>query len=271
MPSMPSSSRNCLFTLDTRVCHCPAPGGTQSHCTSVRSDSGSEDLISVSNSSKGTVDQHMEICVTLQRYSSTDHHWPTAKPLMLEDDADTITFSTASPDTFTSVTCAQCEPALIHKENKVPMLELLILVFSGKCRSSCTVLYCEHRSHYRTSGPHTTPMESVSDWSVWSVTCTSVPCWRSFCRALAVLLLFLLTHGADTSPDVSSPHVSPPSIFSMFLRLCWETHQTLYGMYDVQSWRSWTICATWLCCRYCLMIQGVRRTLKTRLETNQSG
>ncbi len=120
---------------------------------------------------------------------------------MLDDDADTITFSTASADTFTSVTCAQCEPVLIHKENKVPMLELLILVFSGKCRSSCTVLYCEHRSHYRTSGPHTALMESVSDWSVWSVTCTPVACWRSFCRALAVLLLFLLTHGADIIPD----------------------------------------------------------------------
>ncbi len=39
---------------------------------------------------------------------------------MLEDVADSITLSTASPDSFTSVTCAQCEPALFHEENGAP-------------------------------------------------------------------------------------------------------------------------------------------------------
>ncbi len=148
---------------------------------------------------------------------------------MLEDVADTITFSTTSPDTCTSVTCAQCEPALIREENGKPVVDLLILVFSGKCQSCCMILDCEHRSLI------------PSSWSlfmtVWSVTCTPVACWRSFCRTLAVLLLFLLTHGADISPaagllsiygpvHLSSCNGPSPSISSMFLRLCWETHQT---------------------------------------------
>ncbi len=56
--------------------------------------------------------------MTLQRYSSPF--------LMLEDFADSITFSTAPPDSFTSVTCAQCEPALISEENGETVLDLLI-------------------------------------------------------------------------------------------------------------------------------------------------
>ncbi|KAJ8356578.1 hypothetical protein SKAU_G00193720 [Synaphobranchus kaupii] len=74
----------------------------RAHCTSVKSDNGSEDFIPVPN---------------------------------------------ISQDSFTSVTCAQCEPALICEENGAPMANLPILVFSGKCQSSCTVLGCEHRSH----------------------------------------------------------------------------------------------------------------------------
>ncbi|MCI4379179.1 hypothetical protein PGIGA_G00224930 [Pangasianodon gigas] len=34
----------------------------------------------------------------------------------------------------------QCEPALIDEENWVPMADLPVLVFSGKCQLSCTVL-----------------------------------------------------------------------------------------------------------------------------------
>ncbi|KAJ8374091.1 hypothetical protein SKAU_G00046710 [Synaphobranchus kaupii] len=41
----------------------------------------------------------------------------------------------------------ECEPALICEENGAPMADLLILVFSRECQSSCTVLGCEHRSH----------------------------------------------------------------------------------------------------------------------------
>ncbi|XP_059212904.1 adhesion G-protein coupled receptor F1-like [Centropristis striata] len=82
---------------------------------------------------------------------------------MLEDVAGSRTFSTASPD---SVTCAQCDPAFICEEHRVPVANLPILVFSGKCQTSCTMLGCKHKPHLWTWGPHTTLMESVCDrWS----------------------------------------------------------------------------------------------------------
>ncbi|KAI3370166.1 hypothetical protein L3Q82_024451 [Scortum barcoo] len=46
---------------------------------------------------------------------------------------------------------------------RAPVANLPILVFSGKCQTSCTVLGCKHNPHLWTSGPHTTLMESVSD------------------------------------------------------------------------------------------------------------
>lgn len=79
---------------------------------------------------------------------------------MLEDVAGSKTFSTASQD---SVTCAQCEPAFICEEHRAPVVNLPILVFSGKYQTSCLVLGCKHNPHLWTSGPHTTLMESVSD------------------------------------------------------------------------------------------------------------
>ncbi|XP_073326342.1 syntaphilin [Pagrus major] len=78
---------------------------------------------------------------------------------MLEDVAGSRTFSTASPDSVTSVACAQCEPASICEEHRAPVANLPILVFSGKCQTSCTVLGCKHNPHLWTSGPHTTLME----------------------------------------------------------------------------------------------------------------
>ena len=73
--------------------------------------------------------------------------------------------SPRSLQTVTSVTCAQCEPAFICEEHRKPVANLPILVFSGKCQTSCTVLGCKHNPHLWTSGPHTTLMESVSDRS----------------------------------------------------------------------------------------------------------
>ncbi len=58
---------------------------------------------------------------------------------MLNDVTGSITFSTGSPDPFTSVTCAQGEPALICEKHRVPVADLPILVFNGKCQSSSTV------------------------------------------------------------------------------------------------------------------------------------
>lgn len=43
----------------------------------LRSDNHSEDFIPEPNSSQGTVDLDMEVCVTLQWCASPDHHWPT--------------------------------------------------------------------------------------------------------------------------------------------------------------------------------------------------
>ena len=110
----------------------PRPGsGNQWACTSIRSDNLSKDFIPVPNNGQSTVGYDMEVCATRQGYSPPDHHWPTAKPVMLNDVTGSITFTTASPDSFTPVTCAQCEPALICEENGAPMADLPVLLFSG--------------------------------------------------------------------------------------------------------------------------------------------
>ncbi len=59
----------------------------------------------------------------------------------------TSLFSTASPDPFTSVTCAQGELALICEKHRAPVEDLPILAFNGKCQSSSTVPGSEHRAH----------------------------------------------------------------------------------------------------------------------------
>ncbi|XP_073327814.1 prostaglandin D2 receptor 2-like [Pagrus major] len=72
----------------------------------------------------------------------------TDPPPNRQDDVTGSKMSTmASPDSFMPVTCAQCEPALIWEENRVPMAEMPVLVFSLECQLSCMVLDCEHRSH----------------------------------------------------------------------------------------------------------------------------
>ncbi len=73
----------------------------------------------------------------------------------------------------------------------------------------------------------------------WSETFTPVTWWRSFCRTLAVLILFLLHKGADTGPSdglrtfhgpvqLSLSNCLSPEISSMLLKLCWETQQTFW-------------------------------------------
>ncbi|KAI3361633.1 hypothetical protein L3Q82_002003 [Scortum barcoo] len=122
-------------------------------------------LISVPNGSQATSGEHMEGCAfrppkEMPPHTITD---PLPNQVMLEDVAGSRTFSTASPDSVTSVTCAQCEPAFICEEHRAPVANLPILVFSGKCQTSCTVLGCKHNPHLWTSGPRTTFMKSVSD------------------------------------------------------------------------------------------------------------
>ncbi|KAI4902945.1 hypothetical protein NFI96_005135 [Prochilodus magdalenae] len=104
----------------------------RTHCSSVGSDNGSEDYTLIHNSSQGAVVQPGQ-CVLpgiyLPRPSLT-----TTKPVMLNDVGSGITFSTASPEPVTSVTCAQVKPALICEKHKSPVADLPILVFCGKCQ-----------------------------------------------------------------------------------------------------------------------------------------
>ena len=72
----------------------------------------------------------MEVYATLQGYATPDHHWPTAKLVMLGDVTGSITFTTVSPGSFMPVTCAQCEPSLIGQENGAPMSELPMLALA---------------------------------------------------------------------------------------------------------------------------------------------
>ncbi|MEQ2192739.1 hypothetical protein XENOCAPTIV_016495 [Xenoophorus captivus] len=105
---------------------------------------------------------------------------------MLKDVAGSRSLSTVSPDSVTSVRCAQCEPAFISEELRAPVANLPILVFSGKCQASCTVLGCEHNPHLWMSGPHTILMESVS---VCADTCTfvgSVSCYHK-CEGTTII------------------------------------------------------------------------------------
>ena len=143
---------------------------------------------------------------------------------------------------------------IIQHDHHWPMANLQILVFSGKCQWSCTVLGCEHRSHYRMSNPHATLIESVL--AVWSETCTQVTRRRSFCRHLAVFLVFFLAQRrryqscrwvvAFLQPD---PGVL---VYWPISRYLLHTLETVLGdtanlltmaRMDVPSWRSWATCA----------------------------
>ncbi|TWW76596.1 hypothetical protein D4764_13G0012580 [Takifugu flavidus] len=50
-------------------------------------------------------------------------------------------------NSFTSITGAQGEPALVCEKYRAPVADLPILVFLSKCQSSSTVLGSEHRAH----------------------------------------------------------------------------------------------------------------------------
>ncbi|KAI4903608.1 hypothetical protein NFI96_030500 [Prochilodus magdalenae] len=81
-----------------------------------------------------------------------------------------------------------CEPAFICEEHRAPVANLSILVFSGKCQASCTVLGCEHNPHLWTPGPHTILMESVSN---------------RLCRHMHICgLLEVILQGSGSAPPV---------------------------------------------------------------------
>lgn len=64
------------------------------HC--MCSDNGSKDSIPIPDSSPGAVIWPVEVCASFHGFSSSDHHWPTTKPLIM--------FSTTSSDL--SAACA---------------------------------------------------------------------------------------------------------------------------------------------------------------------
>ena len=101
------------------------PGGTQGPLHQHKVWHCSEDFSAIPNSSQSTVGFDMEICATLQRYSSPDHRCPTAKPI-LQDDVTGNIMTTRSP----RHSHVHCEPALICVENVTPMADLPILEFS---------------------------------------------------------------------------------------------------------------------------------------------
>lgn len=93
--SMASSSRKCLGS----VLHREEP---MAHCTKVRSDNCSEELILAPNNS----------------------HWPLA-----------MTRRSVPSKSFTSVTCAQWKPPLICGEDVVLVIDLQVQIFSHEGQS----------------------------------------------------------------------------------------------------------------------------------------
>lgn len=83
-----------------------------------------------------------------------------------------------------SVTCAELEPSLIREECRVPVVNLPILMFSGKCQSSCTMLGCKHRPHEWMSGPHTLL------WSLFHVSSRNMP---PFIGVVLVILVIIIS------------------------------------------------------------------------------
>lgn len=80
--------------LDLSTCPGPVRPGNALHqeelwAYSVWSDNCSEDFITVPHSTQGTIGHDMEVYVAFQRCASPDHHWPTNKPVMLDNVTDT--------------------------------------------------------------------------------------------------------------------------------------------------------------------------------------
>lgn len=166
----------------------------------------------------------MDVCANLQGYSSADHHWPTAKPVMLDDAADSITFPTASADSFTSATCAHCEPCS-H------LWRYLTCRFWCSLANASWAAWCKAVSTSLTLGCQAL-MESVSDTS------RPVVYWRSFSKALAVFFLFLLTQRSGCR----CPSTTPSSSLHVMANLLYALENVLLVHMDVPSWRNWT---TW--------------------------
>lgn len=73
----------------------------------------------------------MEVSATLQGYASPDHHRPITKQFLLDDVTGIMTFTKASHDPFTPVTCVLCKPALICEKNSTPITDMSILLLAN--------------------------------------------------------------------------------------------------------------------------------------------
>lgn len=101
---------------------------------------------------------------------------------MLDNAGGSRAFSAASSDSVTSVTCAQCEPALVGEESTAPQANL---AFSGKCQSGCVEQGMKHVHEYPAGGP----FEGLKHSSSCSSSCSSCP--RDQIAVLQASLLLL--------------------------------------------------------------------------------
>ena len=142
--------------------------------------------------------------------------------------------------------------ALICEENERQWLTCKFLVNANRAARCWAVSTGPTRER-----PALKPPSWTLFLTVWSETCTPVACWRSFCRALAVLFLFL--KGADTDPATAlMPFSCPvqlslcnsrfPGIYSMLLRLCCETiDELMIIIVKIFSVRDLSIMTSWKC------------------------
>lgn len=62
-----------------------------------------------------------------------------------------------------------------------------------------------------------------------------------------------------------------PDNTSTLLRLCWGREQIFMWW---QVWRSWTMCPTWMCCRYCLSSEkntSYRKVIQVGYRESRAG
>lgn len=187
---------------------------------------------------------------------------------MLDGTAGSISVTMMSPDSFTSVTCARNEPALICEDNRMPMVGLLALMLSGKWQSRCMMLVCEHRYH-----PHATPIEPDYDSLIRNI--HEYPSGGHFVVLLLQCSSCSSIHiGLNVIPTVGlMPYNGPipsPGISSTLLRLCWEAQQTFLQQ---QIWMyhagraGWAAQPEWAASRCQEMPRALTKT-KTRKKRN---
>ncbi len=132
LQELPTYSRNMRQGI---IVHQEEP---RTHCISVGSDKGSKDFIPIPNGSQGLACRCLCVppWIDLPRPPLTHHQTGHA------EQCDHILHSFSRRFHV----CLMCSGWTCEK-HRVPVAELPILVFSGKCQSSSTVPGSEHRAH----------------------------------------------------------------------------------------------------------------------------